>query len=137
MKLNIARSAHDRVLEHCAATPTVEACGLLIGRSGHVERAVPTPNRARNPAIAFEIDPSALFAAIRDERAGKYRVLGHFHSHPCGEAQPSDRDREMALDVGRYWIIVASGRMAAWQVVAPGQFAAVELCLASDGSEGQ
>jgi proteasome lid subunit RPN8/RPN11 len=60
-------------------------------------------------------------------------MIGHYHSHPNGAAEPSRHDAAMALDTGRLWLIVASGEMRLWRVVEPHRFAAVKLSLASDG----
>lgn len=91
-------------------------------------------NVAKNPASNFEIDPAALFAAIRAERDGGDQIIGHYHSHPAGSTEPSARDAEMALDIGRIWLIVAGGEMDAWHVPSPGHLEPVELALASPAS---
>lgn len=136
MIVTISRAAKQRILNHCAEFPGVEACGLLFGSATHIEAALPTQNVAENPSDSFEIDPAALFAAIRAERAGGDRMIGHFHSHPTGIAEPSARDNAMALDTGRLWLIVANGEMLVWRAVTPGRLAPVELALASPSPNG-
>lgn len=112
----------------------MEICGLLFGEGSHIGRAVLMANVAKNPANSFEIDPAALFAAIRAERDGGERIIGHFHSHPTGSTNPSARDAEMALDTGQIWLIVATGEIDAWRVLSPGRLEPVELALASPAS---
>ena len=71
----------------------------------------PTPDPARH----FEIDPAALIAAHRAARGGGPEVLGYYHSHPTGRAEPSDTDRAQASGDGRIWAIVAQGRVQLWR----------------------
>lgn len=124
----------ERILAETARSPEEEVCGLLFGGETRIDSVLPTPNVADNPANSFEIDPAALFAAMRNERGGGERLVGHYHSHPKGPAHPSDRDAEMALDTGRLWLIVSAGEMGLWRAVRPGRLEPVELALASPPS---
>jgi desampylase len=92
-----------------------------------VSEICPTNNVAADPARAFEIEPSALFAAIRTERAGGPRLMGYYHSHPTGTATPSERDRIQALADRRLWLIVAGGQIAAWRMSETGAFESVPI----------
>lgn len=71
-------------------------------------------NVAEDPERRFEIDPAALFAAIRGERAGGPMLVGYYHSHPTGHAEPSETDRAMAAGDGKLWLIVAGETVSAW-----------------------
>lgn len=79
-------------------------------------------NVADQPETRFEIDPAALIAAHKADRAGEAKLIGHYHSHPNGACAPSEADRAEALDAGRYWLIVAGAEVGVWYVEAPGQF---------------
>ena len=120
-----------QILAHCAESSEIEACGLLFGDETRILRATPVPNVAENPTDSFEIDPAALFAAIRAERDGGDRLIGHYHSHPTGRAEPSARDAAQALDVGRLWLIVGGQEIRLWRANRPGELVPVELALAS------
>ena len=100
-----------------AASPEVEVCGLLLGRDGRVEEARPCRNVAADPARRFEIDPAALLAAHRAARAGGPAILGCYHSHPSGHAQPSARDAAAAEPNGWLWLIVAGEELRGWRAV--------------------
>ncbi|MBA3897723.1 MAG: M67 family metallopeptidase [Sphingomonadaceae bacterium] len=115
MRLTISRALHDRLIALAAAEPGREVCGLLLGADATVADVVPAANVAADPARRFEIDPTALFAAIRAERAGGFAILGHYHSHPGGDARPSAEDTRLAIDDGRVWVIVAGGSFTAWR----------------------
>ena len=113
------------VEESAAALPRV-ACGLLLGRAGRIESAVPARNIATDPLRAFEIDPAVLFAAHRAARAGGPLLAGYYHSHPTGVAAPSPCDRRQAPGDGRIWAIVADGRIGWWRDIG-GDFAAIAV----------
>ena len=103
------------VLAHAAAEPDREVCGLLFGAADRIDSAAPAGNAAADPARHFEIDPAALFAAIRAERGGGPRIAGHYHSHPSGSAVPSTHDAAAAHEPGRLWLIVAGEYAALWR----------------------
>jgi desampylase len=115
MAVRISSKLHRELLDRAAASPASEICGLLIGATD-VERIVPTKNVAGDPTRSFEIDPVALFGAIRAERAGRDSLLGYYHSHPTGAPTPSRRDAAMASPDGKVWIIIGEGRARAWQL---------------------
>jgi len=114
MKLQISSALQQNLLGLAAASPDVEICGLLVGRGARVERLVPARNVAADPARSFEIDPATLLAVHREVRAQGQQVLGHWHSHPNGLAQPSARDAARALDNGQVWLILAGGGLTGW-----------------------
>lgn len=92
-----------------------EACGLLFGAERHIQSAMATANRAKDPLRHFEIDPASLIAAHRVARAGGPAIVGYFHSHPNGLDSPSAADQAGAAGDGRVWAIVARGRITLWK----------------------
>ncbi|HEX4860738.1 MAG TPA: M67 family metallopeptidase, partial [Rhizomicrobium sp.] len=90
-----------------------ECCGLIEGmREGATVRATalhPTANLADAPD-RFEIDPREQFRLMREGRT----LVGCYHSHPDGRAEPSARDAEYAFDGDFVWLISgAKDRLAA------------------------
>lgn len=129
MCVRISRAAHATLLAEAAASPTQEVCGLLLG-DDVIRRIGPTLNVSLQPADSFEIDPAALFAAIRAERAtGGERLIGYYHSHPSGRAEPSERDREQAVGDVRLWVVIGAGEAKGWRMTANGVFERVLLQL--------
>jgi len=124
----ISRALHDRLLAAAAASPDAEVCGLLFGTGDAIEEAVPARNVAADPAWTFEVDPAALIAAHRAERNGGPRLIGHYHSHPSGKAEPSASDRDAAHS-GPFWLIIGGGEVRAWRFVV-GNFVEVNLIFA-------
>jgi len=128
MTVRIRRDILDALSDAAKATPDREICGLLFGPPGRIDRAEPADNVADRPADMFEIDPRALFAALRAERAGGDRLIGHYHSHPNGSALPSPRDLA-AAEPGKYWLILGSGDARLW-VMENGGFRELQLVVA-------
>ena len=119
VEISISSTLLARIIAH-AASDAREVCGLLYGDVGRIEGVEACGNVATDPERRFEIDPSALIAAHRATRAGGARVIGHYHSHPAGEATPSARDAADAVADGALWLIVASGKARVWCAVERG-----------------
>jgi proteasome lid subunit RPN8/RPN11 len=126
MRPGISRTVLDAIRRHAAADSPREACGLLFGDAACVDGVMAATNAADDPERRFEIDPAALFAAIRAERAGGPKLVGYYHSHPTGSAEPSPTDRAMAAGDGKLWLIVAGQELAAWRAGMAG-FERVEI----------
>lgn len=113
MMLEISRAALDAIRAAAAASPEREVCGLLLGAGRRVVEVRACRNIADDPTTAFEIDPQALIDAHKAARAGGPTVIGHYHSHPTGRAEPSARDAAAAHG-GEVWVIVGGGEVTAW-----------------------
>lgn len=100
--------------EEAAKAHPLECCGLLLGQGGQVLEVRPTANVHPLPERHFEIDPAALIAAHRAAREGGAQVLGYYHSHPVGPAEPSATDRVTASGDGRIWAIIAGELVRMW-----------------------
>ncbi|HXJ01783.1 MAG TPA: M67 family metallopeptidase [Micropepsaceae bacterium] len=86
-----------------------ECCGLIEGDDapdGWQARAVhETANLADDPSRHFLIDPQAQFDLLRALRGSARRIIGCFHSHPGGVAEPSATDRANAFESDFLWLI--------------------------------
>lgn len=130
MGVTISRSILAGMKKAAGAAAPREACGLLFGEAGRISGFVETANVADMPEMRFEIDPAALFAALRAERAGGPPLLGYWHSHPSGDPMPSATDAAMAAPDGKLWIILGAEDVTCWRAGAAGlwdRFAS--LCL--------
>jgi desampylase len=124
MEIEVTSGTKATLLEEAARAHPRECCGLLLGRGNHVALAQPAANVHPEPERHFEIDPKALIAAHRAARAGGLELLGYYHSHPNGHAEPSASDRAAASGDGRIWAIVAAGDVLFWRDE-PGSFVAL------------
>lgn len=114
MHLELSSQQQQQLLDWAEAAGDYECCGLLLGENSVVERVELATNVADDPKSHFEIDPSALILAEKFARLGGPQILGYFHSHPNGSAQPSVTDAQMAAADGRRWLIVAGGKITSW-----------------------
>lgn len=124
-----------------------ECCGLLIGRrleNGDlmVDEARPCRNLlADERADRFEIDPQERFDAMRHARSLDREILGHYHSHPDADPQPSATDRQMIYEPELVWLIVGvqdgkAGEINAFQPMADASgFQPLALVIESKGDQ--
>jgi desampylase len=115
MKARLSRSVLIGIRRISADAAPREACGLLFGSPDRVTDWQAVENVAEEPERRFEIEPGALFAALRAERAGGPRIAGYWHSHPSGDARPSVTDAAMAEPDGKLWLIVAGDEARLWR----------------------
>lgn len=87
-----------------------EGCGLVEGvRAGAEIRTTaihPVANLAEE-RDRFELDPATHIALLRSLRGTNRQIVGCYHSHPGGRAEPSPRDRAGAFEDGFLWLIAA------------------------------
>ena len=104
---------------------------MLFGAPDRVTDWQAVENVAEEPERRFEIEPGALFAALRAERAGGPKIVGYWHSHPGGDATPSVTDAAMAQPDGKLWLIVTQEGEKLWRAEdrgpLHGRFTPVEL----------
>lgn len=88
-----------------------ECCGILVGRDEEgvylVDKVVPSANLSDTPDKTFEVDMALRLRLQKELRGSDARVIGHYHSHPEGRAEPSARDAERAWEEGMIWLILA------------------------------
>jgi proteasome lid subunit RPN8/RPN11 len=104
------------VREATAAYPA-ECCGLIEGIvSDEGARAVAC-HPIRNVAKAndrFELDPAQQIRLLKALRGTGREIIGCYHSHPNGRAEPSARDLAGAADENFLWLIAAGDILAAY-----------------------
>ena len=115
MELAVTSGALATLRKEAQLAAPNEACGLLLGQGGVIESAEICANVAPDPARHFEINPAALIAAHKAEREGGAQLIGYWHSHPNGLAEPSATDREKASGDGRVWAILAGEGVTFWR----------------------
>jgi proteasome lid subunit RPN8/RPN11 len=96
----------ERMLAWAKAHVPVEACGILAGRNGKVEKLYEMTN-VDNSSNHFMMDPKEQFAVARDVRSEGLEMLGVYHSHPKTPARPSEEDIRLALTPNVTYVIVS------------------------------
>jgi desampylase len=109
--LILPATLQSQILAEAGAALPAECCGLMEGRRGadaiRVTALHPTANLAGDPLSGFEIDPAVHLRLLRTLRGTGREIVGCYHSHPNGRAEPSARDRANGCEEGFVWIIVA------------------------------
>lgn len=94
-----------------------ECCGLLEGvREGEIFR-VQALHPARNLSpdnSRFQIDPADHLKAQKAARANGSAIIGCYHSHPDGAAQPSAADAAGAGEDNFLWLIAGADALNAF-----------------------
>ncbi|HWU94627.1 MAG TPA: M67 family metallopeptidase [Sphingomonas sp.] len=120
MRIEISRYVLIGIRQISAAAGPREACGLLFGAEDRIDSFQVVENVHEAPERHFEIDPAALFAALRAERSGGPRLVGYWHSHPSGDPTPSLTDAALAAPDGKLWLIDGGNAITAWRAVERG-----------------
>ncbi|MCF8474152.1 MAG: M67 family metallopeptidase [Emcibacter sp.] len=107
-KLFLPTEIMGQIQQHCEASYPLEACGLLIGRHdvNIVTEVIPSGNLSPSPEKSFEIDPALIVDCHKKSRNGGNKIIGHYHSHPDGDAEPSVHDEAQNYDRDMIWLII-------------------------------
>lgn len=101
----ICSNVLQRMIEHAVCEYPLECCGLLSGTQGVIDAIRPTGND-RQSSTEFSVPHRELFDFFKEIRCTRWQHLGIYHSHPDGDAFPSDRDvTEFHYPRVSYWIV--------------------------------
>ncbi len=112
MTVHLPADFLEQLEEKAKAAFPHEACALLTGsknqknvliRDFHFSVNV-TEGLATN---SFEVDPGLHLSLQKVERAGGDAIVGVWHSHPDGKAEPSLADRSGSVVADWVWLITS------------------------------
>ena len=112
LTINVAQLVE--IFAHLDAGKPNEACGLLGGLDGRVEKVYLIPNVTPSP-VRYSMAPGELVRAILEIEERAWELLGIFHSHPAGPAIPSPTDIAEAYYPDSAYIICAPDAGGRWQ----------------------
>ena len=133
MRVALPQDLRDQILRAAQAAHPRECCGLLEGDCEAQAFRILALHPARNLAEAadkFEIDPRDHLAAHKAARARGSAIVGCYHSHPNGRAEPSAADRAGACEENFLWLIASSDRVNAF-VYLDGRFVGADWVTSS------
>ena len=104
--IEIPADIRDQMVEHAVASLPNEACGLLAGRNGRVERFYPMRN-ADQSRTTYRLDPKDQFQVFSEIEDTGWELAGIFHSHTHTEAYPSETDRQQAFYPDAHYVLVS------------------------------
>ncbi len=117
MTVNLPAALKSAIFAQAAAAHPRECCGLLEGVQEDDAFRVTALHQARNLSgdhDRFEIDPADHMAAQKSARTNGHAIIGCYHSHPHGAAQPSAIDLEGAAQDDFLWLIAGTGELNAF-----------------------
>jgi proteasome lid subunit RPN8/RPN11 len=91
-----------------------EACGLLAGVGGVVQRVYPIDNILLSP-VAYEMEPHAQVRAMTEIEAQGWEITAIYHSHPAGPPTPSPTDIAQAYYPDSLYLICAPDAHGQWR----------------------
>ncbi|MHC4696753.1 MAG: M67 family metallopeptidase [Planctomycetota bacterium] len=129
--LHIGQTVFETLVAHARRDHPAECCGILIGRANgpdvYADRAVEADNITDGDrSKTFQIDWRTLFSTVRAVRRshGQEQLIGFYHSHPDGSAEPSHRDTEAAWPDYSYVIVSMSdawcSSVTSWRIPSEG-----------------
>jgi proteasome lid subunit RPN8/RPN11 len=102
----IDRQSYDALEAHARAEYPNEACALLAGRDGTVEKVYALPNAEASPTF-YVVEPRAQLQAMNEMDDLGADLVGIFHSHTFTEAYPSRTDVELAAYPDATYLILS------------------------------
>lgn len=106
LKLDIPTHIFEQMAEQARAEAPIEACGILAGINGKVQRLYRMTN-AEHRGDHFMMDPKEQFTVIKDIRSSSLELLAIYHSHPETPARPSTEDIRLALTPNVVYLILS------------------------------
>jgi proteasome lid subunit RPN8/RPN11 len=105
--LTVPAAVRKAIIEHARREQPLECCGLLVGTGSRVAYAVAMRNAAAS-ATRYRIDETSHIDVRRVLRGMQPRleIVGVYHSHPAGNAQPSRVDLDEAMYPEWAYVIV-------------------------------
>jgi proteasome lid subunit RPN8/RPN11 len=121
VSVRLAPGLRDAMLTEATREQPMEACGLLGGRGNEFLTFIPCRNAVQSTR-RYDIALPDILAALREFERENLDLLGIFHSHPAGNAMPSDTDvREAAYPSAVYFIAApVSEELRAYRIQAGG-----------------
>ncbi len=96
----------EQLLEHSKRESPNEACGILAGKDGKVEKLYQMTNTDKS-ARTFFMDPKEQLEVMKEIRNLGLEMVGIYHSHLQTPAYPSAHDVELAYYPEASYVIVS------------------------------
>jgi len=106
-KIYLKKNQLAETLKHCRETFPEEACGILAGKDGQVEKVYPTKNVSPTPYTCYFIDPQEQFKIFKELEKENWEILAIYHSHTHTQAYPSATDCKLAVYSDVSYLIIS------------------------------
>ncbi len=105
-ELQIPNNIFKQILKQAKAEAPIEACGILAGKDGEVEKLYKMTN-ADQSSDHFMMEPKEQFKVVKDIRLSGLEMLAIYHTHPTTPARLSAEDIRLALTPAVTYVIVS------------------------------
>ena len=102
----IPAAVRDEIVAHARAGLPNEACGILAGVDGRVERFFPAESDAPSPYY-YRIESRDQIRIMNEIDGAGLDLVGIYHSHTSSPAFPSRTDAEQAFWPDAVYVIVS------------------------------
>lgn len=106
MALYLTKEQAKGMIQHALAEYPNEACGLLAGKKGRVEKLYRMTNIEHSP-VTYRLDPEEQYRAFVEIDERGWELLGVYHSHIASPTYPSARDLELAFYPDSLYLIIS------------------------------
>jgi len=104
--LYLTKEQAEAMIQHALAEYPNEACGLLAGKDGQVERVYRMTNAEHSP-VTYRLDPEEQYRAFMEMEKAGHQLLAIYHSHTHSPAYPSATDLELAYYPDSLYVIIS------------------------------
>ncbi len=109
--LRIPSQLYQQMIDHCLQWYPSEACGILSGKEGRVEKVYRMKNAddgsVKGSAVRYTMDSLELLKVTRSIRREEKEMIGIFHSHVASEPYPSQTDINLAFYPDAVYVIIS------------------------------
>ena len=104
--LTLKKTLLDKIISQSRKEFPNEACGILAGKAGRVEKVYEMVNAEKSPQTYF-MDSREQLKVMKEMRNLGLEMVGIYHSHVASPARPSSHDIELALYPDVSYVIVS------------------------------
>lgn len=104
--LTVKKKFLKKIIVHSRKEFPNEACGILAGKDGKVEKVYGMKNSDASPSTFF-MEPEEQLKVMKEIRNSGIQMIGIYHSHVASPAYPSSHDVELALYPEVSYIIIS------------------------------
>jgi proteasome lid subunit RPN8/RPN11 len=106
MTLHLTEEQAEEMIRHARREYPDEACGLLAGKDGRVEKVYQMTNADHSP-VTYRLDPEEQFRAFMEIEEEGWELLAIYHSHSHSPAYPSATDLGLAFYPDSLYLIIS------------------------------
>lgn len=105
VQLVIPNHLLEKVISHCKEIYPKEACGILAGKEGVIQKVYRMKN-IENSLASYIMDSREQFVVMKKIRENGLDLTAIYHSHPDLDAYPSPKDIQLAFYSESVYIII-------------------------------